>query len=138
MRSKRDMPLYWFEDNKVTIFVLSGDPLTMDYFDNIDNGPLNKYKKNLKNIKVYRCVLLFLDWWLFKFYVISLSFDSPSKTVNLKSLQIIWKFDGLDYQTIMKLHKIWMTINLKVEEHIYKLFSIFLYLFRNSLLRLSK
>jgi hypothetical protein len=31
----------------------------------------------------------------------------------------------MDYQTIMKLYEIWMTINLKVEEHIYKLFSIF-------------
>jgi hypothetical protein len=27
----------------------SGDPLTMDYFDNFDNGSINKYKKNLKN-----------------------------------------------------------------------------------------
>jgi hypothetical protein len=26
----------------------------------------------------------------------------------------------MDYQTIIKLYKIWMTINLKVEEHIYK------------------
>jgi hypothetical protein len=27
---------------------MSGDPLTMGYFDNLDNGLLNKYKKNLK------------------------------------------------------------------------------------------
>jgi hypothetical protein len=34
----------------------------MGYFDNLDNGPLNKYKKNLKNEKkVYICVLLLLD-----------------------------------------------------------------------------
>jgi hypothetical protein len=34
----------------------------MDYFNNLDNEPLNKYKKNLKNEKkVYRCVLLLLD-----------------------------------------------------------------------------
>jgi hypothetical protein len=26
----------------------SGDPLTMDYFDNLDNESLNKYKKILK------------------------------------------------------------------------------------------
>jgi hypothetical protein len=32
----------------------------MGYFDNLDNEPLNKYKKNLKNEKkVYRYVLLF-------------------------------------------------------------------------------
>jgi hypothetical protein len=30
---------------------MSEDPLTMDYFDNLDNGPLNKYKINLKNKK---------------------------------------------------------------------------------------
>jgi hypothetical protein len=33
----------------------------------------------------------------------------------------------MDYQTIMKLHEILMTIDLKVEEHIYKKFSIFIY-----------
>jgi hypothetical protein len=27
---------------------MSGDPLTMGYFDNLDNGLLNKYKKILK------------------------------------------------------------------------------------------
>jgi hypothetical protein len=31
----------------------------------------------------------------------------------------------MDYQMIIKLHEIWMTINLKVEKHIYKLFFIF-------------
>jgi hypothetical protein len=36
------------------------DQLIMGYFDNLDNGPLNKYKKILK-IKVYRCVHLPLD-----------------------------------------------------------------------------
>jgi hypothetical protein len=47
---------------KVTIYYMSGDPLTMDYFDNLDNGPLNKYKKKTKNEKkVYRCVILPLD-----------------------------------------------------------------------------
>jgi hypothetical protein len=54
----------------------------MGYFDNLDNfdnGPLNKYKKNLKNEKKnYRCIFLPLDWCSFKFYVISLSFDGPS------------------------------------------------------------
>jgi hypothetical protein len=40
---------------------MSGDPLTMDYFDNLENEPLNKYKKILKIKKVYRCVLLPLD-----------------------------------------------------------------------------
>jgi hypothetical protein len=27
---------------------MRGDRLTMGYFDNLDNGPLNKYKKILK------------------------------------------------------------------------------------------
>jgi hypothetical protein len=47
----------------------------------------------------------------------------------------------MNYQTIMKLHEFLMNINLKVEEHIYNNFfnlKIFLYLFRGSLLRLSK
>jgi hypothetical protein len=35
----------------LTIFLKSGDPLTMGYFDNLDNEPLNKYEKNLKNKK---------------------------------------------------------------------------------------
>jgi hypothetical protein len=74
---------------------MSGDPLTMGYFDNLDNGPLKKYKKILKMKKVYILVLLTLDWWSFKFYVISLSYDSPSKIVKLEPLQIAWKFDGL-------------------------------------------
>jgi hypothetical protein len=30
---------------------MSGDPLTMSYFDNLDNEPLNKYKINFKNGK---------------------------------------------------------------------------------------
>jgi hypothetical protein len=29
-------------------FDKSGDPLIMGYFDNLDNGSLNKYKKILK------------------------------------------------------------------------------------------
>jgi hypothetical protein len=63
----------------------------MDYFNNLDNEPLNKYKIN-------RCVFLHLDWWLFKFHAISLSFDSPSKTIkflcNLQRFQLT-VFDGL-------------------------------------------
>jgi hypothetical protein len=39
---------------------LSGDPLTMDYFDNLDNESLNKYKKNLKNRKKFIYVLFYL------------------------------------------------------------------------------
>jgi hypothetical protein len=77
-------------------FIKSGDPLTMGYFDKLDNIPQNKYKKILKNEKnIYMCVLLLLDWWSFIFHAISLSFDSPSKTIKLELLQIIWKFDGL-------------------------------------------
>jgi hypothetical protein len=41
----------------------------------------------------------------------------------------------MDYQMIMKLYEILMTINLNVEEHIYKKF---LFLFRGPLSRLSK
>jgi hypothetical protein len=38
------------------LFINEGDPLIMGYFDNLNNGLLNKYKKNLK--KNYKCVLL--------------------------------------------------------------------------------
>jgi DAD family len=34
-------------------FVQEWDPLIMGYFDTLDNGPLNKYKKNLKNEKKF-------------------------------------------------------------------------------------
>jgi hypothetical protein len=38
---------------------LRRDQLTMSYFDNFDNGPLNKYKKILKiEKKIYKCILL--------------------------------------------------------------------------------
>jgi hypothetical protein len=33
----------------------------------------------------------------------------------------------MDYQTIIKLHKILMTINLKLKEHIYKLFNFYFF-----------
>jgi hypothetical protein len=49
---------------KITVIIdiyMSGDPLTMDYFDNVDNGPLNKYKKILKIEKKFICVILHLD-----------------------------------------------------------------------------
>jgi hypothetical protein len=55
----------------------------MGYFDNLDNESLKNRKK-----KVYRCVFLPLDRWSFKFYIISLLFDSPSNTVKLEPLQI--------------------------------------------------
>jgi hypothetical protein len=59
----------------------------MSYFDNLDNESLKKYKKNLKNRKkIYRCVLLSLDWWSFKFHAISLSFNNPSKIIKLEPL----------------------------------------------------
>jgi hypothetical protein len=32
----------------------------MGYFDNLDNGPLNKYKKKLKNGKIFIDVFFFL------------------------------------------------------------------------------
>jgi hypothetical protein len=57
----------------------------MDYFDNFNNGPLNKYKK-IKIKKVKRCVLLPMHWGSFKFHTISLLFDSPSKAVKLERL----------------------------------------------------
>jgi hypothetical protein len=38
---------------------MRGDKLTMGYFDNLDNGSLNKYKKKMEKWKnVYRCILL--------------------------------------------------------------------------------
>jgi hypothetical protein len=69
------------------IFIQEWDPLKMSYFDNFDNESLNKYK-NRKIEKSFKCVLLLLDRWSFKFHVISLSFDSPSKPVKVKPLQI--------------------------------------------------
>jgi hypothetical protein len=58
----------------------------MGYFDNLDNGLLNKYKKNLKIEKsLWLCSFFFL--WI-DVHSISLSFGSPSKTVKLKPLQI--------------------------------------------------
>jgi hypothetical protein len=60
----------------ISHLLMSGDPL--GYFD---NELLNKYIK-----KVYKCVLLSLDWWSFKCHAILLSFDSPLKTDKLKPL----------------------------------------------------
>jgi hypothetical protein len=55
----------------------------MGYFDNLDNEPLSIYKKILKmKKKVYRCILILLDWWSFKFHAFSLSFDSSSNTIK--------------------------------------------------------
>jgi hypothetical protein len=42
-------------------FIMRRDQLTIDYYDNFNNGSLNKYKKILKIKKNYRCVLLSLD-----------------------------------------------------------------------------
>jgi hypothetical protein len=53
--------------------------LTMDFQMNM--------QKNLKLEKnPYKFALLLIDWWWFKFNVISLSFDRPLKTVKLKPL----------------------------------------------------
>jgi hypothetical protein len=44
------------------ILIKGGDHLTMGHFDNLDNGLLNKYQKNLKNRKkVFIYVLLLID-----------------------------------------------------------------------------
>jgi hypothetical protein len=67
----------------------------MDYFDNLDNGPLNKYKKILKMEKKFINVFFYLDWWSFKFHVISLSFDSPSNFPAICNDSNLTVFDGL-------------------------------------------
>jgi hypothetical protein len=56
----------------------------MSYFENLDNDLLNKYKKiiNKKIINIY----LLINWYGFKFYVISLSFNSPLKIIKLEPL----------------------------------------------------
>jgi hypothetical protein len=42
-------------------FILKGrDPSTMGYFDNLDNGFLNKYQKDLKNRKKFIDMLFYL------------------------------------------------------------------------------
>jgi hypothetical protein len=80
----------------LALYIWEGIGLSMVYFDNLNNEPLNKYKKILKiEKKNYSYVFLLLDWWSFKFHIISLSFNSPLKTIKLKPLQIAWKFDGL-------------------------------------------
>jgi hypothetical protein len=56
----------------------------MGYFDNLDNGLLNKYKIILKIEK--NIDMLFYLW--IDVHSISLSFDSTSKTVKLEQLQI--------------------------------------------------
>jgi hypothetical protein len=64
----------------------SGDPL--GYFDNFHNRSLNKYKKILKIKKViyiYMCVCVCFSTFrlmVIQIYAISLSFDSPSKTIK--------------------------------------------------------
>jgi hypothetical protein len=40
---------------------MSGYPLIMGYFNNLDDGSMNKYKKYLKIKNIYRCVILPLD-----------------------------------------------------------------------------
>jgi hypothetical protein len=44
------------------LIVMRGDQLTMGYFDNFDNGSLNKYKKNLKNEK--KIIDMFFYLWI--------------------------------------------------------------------------
>jgi hypothetical protein len=53
----------------------------MNYVDNLKF--LNKYKIILKIEKNYRYIHLLIDWWWFKFYTISLSFGSPSKSIKM-------------------------------------------------------
>jgi hypothetical protein len=40
------------EGGKLRIIIKRRDPLTISYFDNFDNEPLNKYKQILKNKKI--------------------------------------------------------------------------------------
>jgi hypothetical protein len=47
---------------------MGGDPLTMDYFDNLDNKRLNKYLKILKNRKE------FIDFFTYRLIVFQISF----------------------------------------------------------------
>jgi hypothetical protein len=59
------------------------ESLVMDYFDNLDNGFHNKYKKILKIEKNFIDIFFSLiNWQWFKFHTISLSFDTPSKTIK--------------------------------------------------------
>jgi hypothetical protein len=76
----------------------------MIYLDNLNNGSSNKFKKNLKNKKTYRYVLLPIDWRRFKFNIILLSFNSPSKII--KVLYNLQKFQFNDLSQISKDNKI--------------------------------
>jgi hypothetical protein len=44
---------------------MSGDSLTMSYFDNFDNGSLNKYKKLKKKI-----IDVFFYFWIDSHFII--------------------------------------------------------------------
>jgi hypothetical protein len=106
----------------------------MGYFDNLDNYPLNKYKKNLKMKKNYGCVLLSLDWWSIQFHYRLIVHQRPSIFYVIYNDSNLTVFDGLSND-----NEVWMIINLKVEEYIYNFFlRFFLYLFRGQLSRLSK
>jgi hypothetical protein len=54
----------------------------MGYFDNLDNKFSNKYEKIFKLKKPYKYDFLLIDWWWFKFNVISLSFDTHQESLN--------------------------------------------------------
>jgi hypothetical protein len=50
--------IIFFDDFLYIIY----ERLTIGYFDNFDNGSLNKYIKKFKNEKKnYRCILLLMD-----------------------------------------------------------------------------
>jgi hypothetical protein len=59
---------------------LRSDPLTMSYFDKLDNWLLLKYQQNLKIRKIIDIFLL-IERECFNFFIISLLFDSPSQTI---------------------------------------------------------
>jgi hypothetical protein len=85
----------------------------MSYFDNLDNGVLNKFKKILKMNFFFIDVLFYLidthlNFMQFYYRLIvhqrplnynCCKFDGPSNTVKLHE-------NLMDYQTIMKLYEI--------------------------------
>jgi hypothetical protein len=90
---------------------LRRDPLTMGYFDNLDNGPLNKYKKNLKN-KKKKFIDMFFYLWIdchsnfMQFHYRLIVHQRPSIFYAIYNGSNLTIFDGLSND-----NEILMTIN---------------------------
>jgi hypothetical protein len=71
----------------------------MGYFDNLDNGPLNKYKQNLKNGKIFMDLFFYL--WIeghsnfMQFHYRVIVYQIPSNFYAICNGSNLTVFDGL-------------------------------------------